>query len=130
MKSGIYGAVFCAMCAIAPVAMLRAATFVTVPDGATVAINGAITSSFTVNGTTWKNITGNVLVAAGDATISVTYSSGKTSGGLYCGLVVTNGSVTLDLTAIDGCTFALINGANVKGDGVLRVKGRDSLYLG
>ena len=130
MKSGMY-VVLCAICAaLAATTCEGANTFVTVPDGATVAINGANDTSFTVNGVTWKNITGNILVAAGDATISVTYSSGKTSGGLYCGLVATNGTVTLDLTAVAGCSFALINGANVKGEGVLRVKGRDSLCLG
>ena len=83
-----------------------------------------------VNGQSVENSDGKALVAAGDATITVAYPSGNTSGALSCGLVVTNGTVTLDLTAIDGKSFTLANGAIAKGNGTLRVKGRDSISMG
>ena len=127
MNIRLFGTLFCVMCAIYP--MVCVAEFVHVPNGATVSIDGKRSTTFTVNGSSVKNVINNVLVADGDATIVVTYPS-TTSGGLYCGLVATNGTVTLDLTAIEGRDFVLDYGASVKGDGVLRVKGRDSICLG
>ena len=129
MNIKLWAFLICATYAISPM-VTCAATFVTVPDGATVSISGVRGSSFSVNGASVKNNYSYVLVAGGNATIAVTYPSGTTSGGMYCGLVATNGTVTLDLTAIAGCTFVLDDGASVKGAGVLRVKGRDSIYLG
>ena len=128
MNIKFYGVLFCAMCAIHP--MVCGAATVHVPDGATVSIDGTRNNTFTVNGSSVKNVVNNILVADGDATFVFEYPSGTTSGGLYCGLVATNGTVTLDLTAIDGREFVLDYGASVKGDGVLRVKGRDSICLG
>ena len=129
MNIRLFGTLFCVMCAIYPMVCGAAATYVHVPDGATVSIDGKRNTTFTVNGSSVKNHSDTILVADGDATIAVTYPS-TTSGGLYCGFIATNGTVTLDLTAISGCDFVLDNGACVKGDGVLRVKGRDSVCLG
>ena len=129
MSIKLYGILFCAMCAIHPM-VCGATTFITVPDGAEISMTGVSKETITVNGQSVENSDGRALVAAGDATITVAYPSGKTSGALSCGLVVTNGTVTLDLTAIDGKSFTLANGAIAKGNGTLRVKGCDSISMG
>ena len=106
------------------------AAIVPVADKAVISIGGVNEESFTVDGISRKNKYGTVLDFAGDATIKVTYPGGVDDGGVYFGIIATNGTVTLDLTEIAGKTFALDNGASVKGKGLLVVKGRDSLCVG
>ena len=81
MNIRLFGTLFCVMCAIYPM-VCGAATYVHVPDGATVSIDGKRNTTFTVNGSSVKNHSDTILVADGDATIAVTYPS-TTSGGLY-----------------------------------------------
>ena len=129
MNIKLFGILFCATCAIHPM-VYGATTFITVPDGAEISMTGVSKETIMVNGQSVENSDGKALVAVGNATITVAYPSGNTSGALSCGLVVTNGTVTLDLTAIDGKSFTLANGAIAKGNGTLRVKGRDSISMG
>ena len=130
MKMGKVSHFFLLVISLITCNVFAATTFITIPNGAEISITGVSKETFTVNGQSVENSDGKALVAAGDATITVAYPSGKTSGALSCGLVVTNGTVTLDLTAIDGKSFTLANGAIAKGNGTLRVKGRDSISMG
>ena len=118
-----------ALCLIAAHSMAVAA-IVPVADDAVISIDGVNGETFTVDGVTRQNTYGTVLDFAGDATIKVVYPESVNDGGVYFGMIATNGTVTLDLTEIGDKTFALDNGASVKGKGLLIVKGRDSLCVG
>ena len=101
MKMGKVSHFFLSVLSLIACNVFAATTFITIPNGAEISMTGVSKETFTVNGQSVENSDGKALVAAGDATITVAYPSGKTSGALSCGLVVTNGTVTLDLTAID-----------------------------
>ena len=101
-----------------------------VPDGTEISVSGVSNGKFSVGGVEYGNNQSTVLDFAGDATIKVAYAEGTDSGFACFGIIATNGTVTLDLTAIEGKEFTLENGASVEGKGKLVVKGRDSLRVG
>jgi len=101
-----------------------------VPDGTDISVSGVSNGKFSVGGVEYGNNQSTVLDFAGDATIKVAYAEGTDSGFACFGIIATNGTVTLDLTAIEGKEFTLENGASVEGKGKLVVKGRDSLRVG
>ena len=101
---------------------LQASDIIQVSAGTDVTVDG---DTFSVGGVERTNIKRDfVLDFAGDSTITVN------SGIVSFGIIATNGTVTLDLTKIGNEEFTLNNGAVVKGEGRLVVKGRDSLCVG
>ena len=111
--------VSCILCVAA--FCLQASHIIQVSAGTDVTVNG---TKFTVGGNPYNNKRDYVLDFAGNSTIAVE------SGLVGFGIIVTNGTVTLDLTKIGNAEFALNNGAVVKGEGRLIVKGRNSLCVG
>ena len=111
--------VSCILCVAA--FCLQASDIIQVSAGTDVIVNG---DKFSAGGVERNNTRSTVLDFAGDSTITVN------SGIVSFGIIATNGIVTLDLTKIGSAEFTLNNGAVVKGDGRLVVKGRDSLCVG
>ena len=108
-------------CILCVAAFCSQASVLQVSAGTDVTVNG---TKFTVGGNPYNNKRDYVLDFAGNSTIAVE------SGLVGFGIIVTNGTVTLDLTKIGNAEFALNNGAVVKGEGRLIVKGRNSLCVG
>ena len=116
-------------CVLCVAAFCAQAAVYQVPDGTEISVSGVPNGKFSVGGIEYDNKQNTVLDFAGDATIKVAYAEGTDSGFACFGIIATNGTVTLDLTAIEGKEFTLENGALVEGTGKLVVKGRDSLRV-
>ena len=94
-------------CVLCVAAFCAQAAVYQVPDGTEISVSGVPNGKFSVGGMEYDNKQNTVLDFAGDATIKVAYAEGTDSGFACFGIIATNGTVTLDLTAIEDMEFSL-----------------------